>query len=302
MTKDGDPLSSWGLSGQDRSASPAGGSACASRSSTYGGAVPASSEIPDDVELSRILSAGLRAADAAGVRRVTLEHLPASDFAQLCDWTLAFLHEQPSSPSPMPEHRMVSARAAGVMPFWAAALGIVDDEEQRTRLRTLRMAVYDHLDDEARIVKEPGQGTPVHLPTRGTARQDEPEDALTPGAGFGTAELDRLVEQAAMEHVTSAYEADGWTVEDVSGRKVGWDVTCRRGSDERHVEVKGCSGSKPAVMLTVNELETAGRDPHWVLAVVVRAVVAPAMTEYGPAAVARAAAPSVFRVDLSGSR
>jgi len=264
--------------------------------------VPASSEIPERVELSRILSTGLRAADAAGVRRVTPEHLPASDFAQLCDGTLAFLHEQPSSPSPMPEHRMVSARAAGVMPFWAAALGIVDDEEQRARLRTLRMAVYDHLDGEARIVKEPGQGTPVHLPPRGTARQDGAEGEAAQGAGFGTAELNRLVEQAAMDHVTAAYEADGWTVEDVSRRKVGWDVTCRRGGDERHVEIKGCSGSRPAVLLTVNELETAGRDPHWVLAVVVRAVVAPAMTEYGPAAVASAAEPSVFRVDLSNSR
>jgi hypothetical protein len=229
---------------------------------------------------------------------VTPEHLPPSDFAQLCDGTLAFLHEQPSSPSPMPEYRMVSARAAGVMPFWAAALGIVDDEEQRTRLRTLRMAVYDHLDDEARIVKEPGQGLPVHLPPRGTLRQD----ASAQGAGFGTAELNQLVEQAATDHVTAAYEADGWTIEDVSRCKVGWDVTCRRGGDERHVEIKGCSGSKPAVLLTVNELKTAERDPHWVLAVVVRAVVAPAMTEYGPAAVARAAAPSVFRVDLSGSR
>ncbi len=82
------------------------------------------------------------------------------------------------------------------------------------------------------------------------------------GAGFGTAELNRLVEQAAMKHVTAAYEAGGWTVEDVSRRKVGWDVTCRRGGDERHVEIKGCSGSRPAVMLTVNELETARRDPH----------------------------------------
>ncbi len=160
------------------------GAARAFRSSTYGGTVPASSEIPEGVELSRILSAGLRAADAAGVRRVTPEHLSVADFAQLCDETLEFLHEQPSSPSPMPEHRLVSARAAGVMPFWAAALGIVDDEKQRTRLRTLRMAVYDHLEAEARIVKEPGQGTPVHLPPRGTTRQNEAKDTSAQGAGF----------------------------------------------------------------------------------------------------------------------
>lgn len=150
------------------------GAARASRSSTYYGTVPASRQIPEGVELSRILSAGLRAADAAGVRRVTPEHLPVSDFAQLCDGTLAFLHEQPSSPSPMPEHWMVSARAAGVMPFWAAALGIVDDEEQRTRLRTLRMAVYDHLDGEARIVKEPGQACPCTSRPGGPAGRTGP--------------------------------------------------------------------------------------------------------------------------------
>jgi hypothetical protein len=66
----------------------------------------------------------------------------------------------------MPDHRMVAAQAAGVMPFRAAVLGIDDDEEQRTRLRTLRMAAYDHLDGEARIIREPGQGTPVHLAPR----------------------------------------------------------------------------------------------------------------------------------------
>ncbi len=152
-----------GLSGQDSSTSPYS-RACprAFRSRTYGGVVPGSSEIPRGVELSRILSAGLRAADAAGVRRVTLEHLLEADFAKLCDETLEFLHEQPSSPSPMPEHRMVSARAAGVMPFWAAALGIVDDEEQRTRLRTLRMAVYDDLDAKPRrgLSRNPGRACP----------------------------------------------------------------------------------------------------------------------------------------------
>jgi hypothetical protein len=104
-----------------------------------------------------------------------------------------------------------------------------------------------------------------------------------------------------MSHVTAAYEADGWTVEDVSRRKVGWDVTCRRAGDERHVDIKGCSGSRPVVLLTLTRSRQP-RDQHWVLEVAIRAVVAPAMTEYGPAAVARAAAPSVFRVDLSGSR
>ncbi len=83
-----------------------------------------------------------------------------------------------------------------------------------------------------------------------------------------------------MSHVTAAYEADGWTVEDVSRRKVGWDVTCRRAGDERHVDIKGCSGSRPVVLLTLTRSRQP-RDQHWVLEVAIRAVVAPAMTEYG---------------------
>lgn len=101
-----------------------------------------------------------------------------------------------------------------------------------------------------------------------------------------------------MDLVTSTYTERGWTLQDVSARKVGWDITMRRGVDELHMEVKGVSGSKPTILLTRNEHATARNDPFWRLAVVTQALTSPTLTEYEAIHVLGRSNPHVFRVQL----
>ena len=101
-----------------------------------------------------------------------------------------------------------------------------------------------------------------------------------------------------MELVASEYVKQGWTPHDVSGLKVGWDITMRRDGEKVHVEVKGVSGSKPVVLLTRNGASTAGSDSLWRLAVVTQALASPTLTEYERKQVLSASIPHVFRVQL----
>ncbi len=102
-----------------------------------------------------------------------------------------------------------------------------------------------------------------------------------------------------MDLVASTYLELGWATHDVSARRVGWDVTVRRGEVERHLEVKGVSGSKPTVLPTRNEHSTAATDPHWRLAVVTQALTSPTLTEYAAPQVLGGSTPHVYRVQLS---
>ncbi|MFE5690016.1 protein NO VEIN domain-containing protein, partial [Streptomyces sp. NPDC056512] len=54
----------------------------------------------------------------------------------------------------------------------------------------------------------------------------------------------------AEDHTVAHYEKAGWTVE-----KLGkpYDLRCTRGTEERHVEVKGTTGAATSVELTINE-------------------------------------------------
>ncbi len=98
---------------------------------------------------------------------------------------------------------------------------------------------------------------------------DQPDQQVTVsphGADFGNPIQNKIVEMAAMDAVRQLYEYDGWHVEDVSGDKCGWDLTCTRDAEVAKVEVKGVSGDKPAVLLTPNELDAAKNKTDWVLA------------------------------------
>lgn len=116
------------------------------------------------------------------------------------------------------------------------------------------------------------------------------------GAGFGDAASNRIVELAAMRKVVEHFH--GWAYEDVSMQKVGWDITCTRDADERHVEVKGVSGRHPSVLLTRNEIDKAAGDPLWSLVVVTQALVAPVVHEFDRNAVVHAASPYVYRAEF----
>lgn len=120
------------------------------------------------------------------------------------------------------------------------------------------------------------------------------------GAGFGSSEQNKTVEDAAMTAVTASYQHEGWDVEDVSGDRLGWDLNCRHpdGSTAK-AEVKGVSGNRPVVLLTANEFRAAHEEPDWTLAVVIRALSpAPEILMFDREALA-VAAPYVYRADMT---
>ena len=253
-------------------------------------------------QLRSLLQPGMTAATASA-RRVVPVDLPEGGLEQLADMTLAYLRTRPSTPSAaMPGWSRVAARSAGVLPWWAEALGIVDDEPQRVRLRTLRMNVYDLLDAQQVVVKLPGQGEPVHVSPAGAEVHELPREgrAADAGAGRGTAEVNALVEQAAVSEVVRFFGSDDWEPDDVSAAKVGWDVTFRRGTQELHVEIKGCSGLRPSFTLTANEHRKAMSDDRWLCAVVTAALIEPAVHLFDRRQVVQAAVPEAYRVDLAG--
>lgn len=172
------------------------------------------------------------------------------------------------------------------------------------RLQTLRGDIYDFLDEVGRIAKEPGQQSPVHVAPLAQSDEDTVEEldqrtiqVSSAGAGFGNAETNRLVETAAMRAAEAHYI--GWDAEDVSREKCGWDITFRRGLDERHVESKGVSGQRAKVLLTRNEVAAARTDPLWSLLVVTRALVAPGLQEFSATLVLDTVEPYVYLADLA---
>lgn len=121
------------------------------------------------------------------------------------------------------------------------------------------------------------------------------------GAGFGTPEQNRKVEAAAMREVTRELRAQGFDVEDVSARKLGWDLTAiprTTDQDLRLIEVKGVSGAQPRILLTRREHATAACDERWELAVVTDALGTPQVRWFTGRQALRAAEPFVFQVTL----
>jgi Domain of unknown function (DUF3883) len=82
----------------------------------------------------------------------------------------------------------------------------------------------------------------------------------------------KRVEQAAIEEVTRLYESERWTVESVELKKIGWDLTCRKGKLEEHVEVKGLSGDSLNFVMTRNEYEKAQNDSQYLIYVITKAL------------------------------
>lgn len=140
---------------------------------------------------------------------------------------------------------------------------------------------------------------------RGTVARDREDDGpavLTGrGAGFGTPEQNKKVEDAAMGEVARELRAQGFEVEDVSARKLGWDLTAiPRTTDEdlRLIEVKGVSGNQPRILLTRREHATAAGDERWELAVVTNALGTPQTRWFTGRQALTAAEPFVFQVTL----
>ena len=93
------------------------------------------------------------------------------------------------------------------------------------------------------------------------------------GAGFGDAESNKEVEDAAMGIARAWYEKRGWKVDDYSKRPgMGYDLHCARNGREKHVEVKGVKGDAEIFHLTPKEKERAFKDDDFVVFVVTSAV------------------------------
>jgi hypothetical protein len=98
--------------------------------------------------------------------------------------------------------------------------------------------------------------------------------ARSAGAGFGSPEMNRRVEQAAIDFVKAQYERNGWTVISVEINKVGYDLLCTRGAEEEHVEVKGVQGTECCFIMTRGEVRNALIDHRHITCVVTEALTA----------------------------
>lgn len=99
-----------------------------------------------------------------------------------------------------------------------------------------------------------------------------PPEKYQTGAGFGNSETNRKVERAAVATVTAWYELEGWTVKSVEAEKCGYDLLCRKDSEENHVEVKGVQGDLVSFIITAAEVRQAQKDSDFVLCVVTSAL------------------------------
>lgn len=97
------------------------------------------------------------------------------------------------------------------------------------------------------------------------------EEAARP-RGRGQGLMSDVQRKLAVEHhavalATQYFEAQDWSVENV-GSWACYDLHCRRGVEELHVEVKGTTGAGVTVSLTANEVQHAETHPNVALVVV----------------------------------
>ena len=111
----------------------------------------------------------------------------------------------------------------------------------------------------------------------GVSKVAERKSISSVGAGFGDALTNRRVEEAAVEVVSSFYKHLGWKVQSVEADRIGFDLLCVKGEEEKHVEVKGVKGNAIAFFVTAGEVERARIDPNFTLCVVTEALTVPKM-------------------------
>ena len=91
------------------------------------------------------------------------------------------------------------------------------------------------------------------------------------GAGFGSAERNRVVEQAACKLLKKYFNRLGYEVVSREKENLGYDFDVTKNGETIHVEVKGVSGSMLKFPITANEIACARTDSKFRLAVVVEA-------------------------------
>ena len=91
-------------------------------------------------------------------------------------------------------------------------------------------------------------------------------------AGFGSPEMNRKVEKAAVNRVSKMYRSKGWSVISVEHKKLGFDLFCKKGTKVKKAEVKGVKGRNVGFLMTSGEFRKASEDSHFVLHVVIDAL------------------------------
>ncbi|WP_406299342.1 DUF3883 domain-containing protein [Embleya sp. NBC_00888] len=107
---------------------------------------------------------------------------------------------------------------------------------------------------------------PSPFRTGGPESQDDGGRSRGQGRSADSA-ANRAVETRAMQLAEDRYRAEGWTV-DVVANTSSWDLTCRKDGAEKHVEVKGMTGTPQGIHLTANEVKHAHSCTHSALYIV----------------------------------
>ena len=101
---------------------------------------------------------------------------------------------------------------------------------------------------------------------------DIEKQVVKTGGGFGDPETNRRVEQAAISLVKKYYQEKDWTVQSFEQQKIGYDLLCKNGLQEEHVEVKGIQGDVESFIITSAEVKQSHIDTQFVLCVVTLAL------------------------------
>lgn len=247
--------------------------------------------------IAPLLREVLDAGDKRGVQYLKGSHISETLLLEIAAITHVHMWQEASKLSQLYEGWRV--HPGGILPWWTHEADLTREEAKR--LHKFRSDVVDFLHEQVLAFRIHPQSAPLHV---APAPNDAAEAAISvtiseAGAGYGDPDKNRMVEQAAMMTVTNNYVIAGWSAEDVSGTKCGWDVTFTHPTRiVRHVEVKGVAGKSPSILLTRNEYQVAGQDPLWRIAIVTNALSVPTMTEWSATEVLRASSAYVYRVNL----
>jgi hypothetical protein len=114
------------------------------------------------MNVSAIIPAARQKAQSQGSSYVRLEHLSAEQTDELAIETLAYLRERDGAASELrPGWSRAAASQAGVRGAWLENEDLSKDE--RRRIRPLRTATYDLLEERGLVIKPPGQGSSVRV-------------------------------------------------------------------------------------------------------------------------------------------
>jgi hypothetical protein len=109
---------------------------------------------------------------------------------------------------------------------------------------------------------------------------------------------DWSVQEAALLTVTESYEAEGWTVADMTDEEMGYNLYCTSTSQEALVLVKGAHHAG-AVVLYEDELKVAKAHPDsWHLALVTDALTDPQIETKTAAETIEGAEPYAYALKL----